>query len=457
MRIPHHLSLARSGRWHFRRRVPTDLIERLGQRFIKRSLATSSLPIARLRALALCVQCDDLFASLRGQCVARRQKGNVQVDDAARFDYSIKLDGLELTAHDEADHLRLKNLLSEHPEILSRANPSPVAPVKVQAGSGLTAGECARKWLLSIKDSTKPKTYTQKRKAIEEFTTRHADIPLAQIDRTHVSEWVEVLRRSGLSTPTILNKTSYLTGFFDWAIRAGHYPRGDNPASGQVQYRAREKRDRKKKYGFKAFSADEIQKLYAPANLLMLSPAARWGVLLQLYTGARVTEVGQLRIVDIAEDDGIVCLHINDEGPGQSVKNDASRRVVPLHPDLVAMGFVDYVSAMKELGQERLFPRLKLDSRNGQGNAFSTAFTRHLDRVGVERRDRKVGTHALRKTVIHMMQTAGVTSEFRSQYTGHELSDEHHSTYSRKYSRASLRPRSTLRSISSWTSRASLM
>ena len=32
-----------------------------------------------------------------------------------------------------------------------------------------------------------------------------------------------------------------------------------------------------------------------------------------------------------------------------------------------------------------------------------------------------------------MMQTAGVTSEFRSQYTGHELSDEHHSTYSRKY------------------------
>lgn len=46
----------------------------------------------------------------------------------------------------------------------------------------------------------------------------------------------------------------------------------------------------------------------------------------------------------------------------------------------------------------------------------------------------KRGFHSLRKTFIQELQGAGVVSELRAQIVGHELDDEHHSTYSRGFS-----------------------
>ncbi|MGQ7582852.1 hypothetical protein ACTGVG_10420, partial [Streptococcus suis] len=82
-------------------------------------------------------------------------------------------------------------------------------------------------------------------------------------------------------------------GFFDWAMASGHYPKGDNPASGHVSYSAREKRARKK-LGFKAYDRSQIQALFAPDALDRLPESLRWAALIGLYTGARASEVGQL-------------------------------------------------------------------------------------------------------------------------------------------------------------------
>lgn len=49
-----------------------------------------------------------------------------------------------------------------------------------------------------------------------------------------------------------------------------------------------------------------------------------------------------------------------------------------------------------------------------------------------------MGFHSLRKTVIQTMQTAGVSAEHRAQFVGHDLDDEHHAAYSRKYTPAEL-------------------
>jgi hypothetical protein len=92
------------------------------------------------------------------------------------------------------------------------------------------------------------------------------------------------------------------------------------------------------------------------------------------------------------------------------------------------------VEALRAAGKERLFPMTKVGSVNGAGNFLSAAFGRHIASLGVSPKVGKVGFHSLRKTVIQTMQTAGVSSEHRAQYVGHELSDEHHSSYSRRYS-----------------------
>lgn len=98
-----------------------------------------------------------------------------------------------------------------------------------------------------------------------------------------------------------------------------------------------------------------------------LSEAARWGAVLGLYSGARVAEVGQLSLADFITVDGVPCMRFTDEGDGQSLKNDASIRTVPLHPDLLALGVLDRVATLKKAGETRFFPGVKLDGVNGMG------------------------------------------------------------------------------------------
>jgi hypothetical protein len=53
MKLKHYLSLAPSGTWHFRQRVPADLIRVFGCRFLKRSLRTRDPLIAQRLALGM--------------------------------------------------------------------------------------------------------------------------------------------------------------------------------------------------------------------------------------------------------------------------------------------------------------------------------------------------------------------------------------------------------------------
>ena len=64
------------------------------------------------------------------------------------------------------------------------------------------------------------------------------------------------------------------------------------------------------------------------------------------FTGARVEEVAQALVADVRERDGIGYLDINAEGEGKSLKNAARRGAVPLHPALVAEGFLAYVAGL---------------------------------------------------------------------------------------------------------------
>lgn len=199
-----------------------------------------------------------------------------------------------------------------------------------------------------------------------------------------------------------------------------------------MSYSQREKRSRKK-LGFKAYDRAQIQALFAPEALAKLSESARWASLIGLYTGARASEVGQLLIKDVFEEDGIPCIRVSDEGEHQKVKTEVSIRTVPLHPELLKMGFLEWVDEKRRAGQTRVFPAAKATAVNGQGNWITKAFSRHLAEVGKGWEPAKRGFHSLRKTFIQELQGAGVVSELRAQIVGHELDDEHHSTYSRSF------------------------
>lgn len=108
----------------------------------------------------------------------------------------------------------------------------------------------------------------------------------------------------------------------------------------------------------KGFSDDEAKAILSLANRSLLPRvdgkpdkrsmanrvAGRWVPWLQCYTGARVAEITQLRKEDIIEEYGVYCLRVTPEAG--SVKT-GEYRLVPIHPHLVDMGFLDFVNGHK--------------------------------------------------------------------------------------------------------------
>ena len=320
---------------------------------------------------------------------------------------------------------------------LAQSLPATTATVSSTPPRPRPIGAAAEQWLKSIKADTLKKTLVIKTAAVMGFA-RHVGLKkmLHEVRSEDVSAWVDALRSSGLQTPTLVNKCSYLRGFFTWAVKAGAYPKfpkDENPAMGHVIFRKHEKKKRKA-YGFKAFTLEQIQAIYAPDALAKLSEGARWGAVVGLYTGARVSEVGQLALADFTTVDGVPCMTITDEGEGQSVKNEPSLRTIPIHPDLLTLGLMKRVEKLRKQGEKRLFPKVKIGSVNGQGDWLSKAFGRHVEAVGITKPEKgKYGFHSLRKTAIQTMKTAKVPLEWRCAYVGHELDEEHVETYSGEY------------------------
>ena len=68
-----------------------------------------------------------------------------------------------------------------------------------------------------------------------------------------------------------------------------------------------------------------------------------WLPLIALYSEARLGEIAQLLVKDVLEKDGHWCFHICKDGEIQkSVKTAGSERIVPIHPELISLGLIDY-------------------------------------------------------------------------------------------------------------------
>ncbi len=115
--------------------------------------------------------------------------------------------------------------------------------------------------------------------------------------------------------------------------------------------------------------------------------------------------------------DGVPVLRITDEGEGQGVKTDAGRRTVPVHPELVRLGFLDFASAIREAGSVQLFPALPLHKAKA-GQYFSEWFasTRTLA-DGTKLPD----FHSLRHTVRSKLASAGIAEPLIDTLIGHEV------------------------------------
>lgn len=145
--------------------------------------------------------------------------------------------------------------------------------------------------------------------------------------------------------------------------------------------------------------------------------ALYWLPLLMAYTGARREELAQMHVADVQQDEpsGIWFLYIRP-GEDKSLKTLSSRRKVPLHDDLLALGFLEYVQTLEPTG--RLFPKLKKHKSNGYGYAVGKAWARYVREV-VKLDTQASPSHGFRHSFKTICRDVGIPKEVSDWLTGH--------------------------------------
>ena len=144
-------------------------------------------------------------------------------------------------------------------------------------------------------------------------------------------------------------------------------------------------------------------------------------VLLGIFTGARLEEIGQLDIADIREEEGIIYIFIHaDAATGRRIKNKTSRRKVPVHPFLLDWkGFLPTVHEGERCGGGgggKLFPTLtsKTDTLTAP---FSKWWRRYTISIGVYTPQKTF--HSFRHTFKRTMRDAGIDGKLTDALQGH--------------------------------------
>lgn len=189
------------------------------------------------------------------------------------------------------------------------------------------------------------------------------------------------------------------------------------------------------------FSQDEICGLFDHEHFVpwaLKYPHRWWAPMLALYTGARASEIAQLKIADIVCEGGIWCISLRktvDEdlegNPSlrtrQRLKGKSSIRVVPIAQPLVEAGFLDFVDDAKKTGHPRLFPHLSagvskktgLPNGSGYGSSLTMQFSKFLK--AKHSMDKGIVFHAFRHLFITSLEEAGVAKELIATMTGHAV------------------------------------
>lgn len=243
----------------------------------------------------------------------------------------------------------------------------------------------------------------------------------------------------GLARGTVNRNLDNLSRVIKLARARGHDVAEDlDPGVLRIKRKKRARSDRP------PFTFEDLQRLFAHPiwsgckgtarrNLpgtAVIKDGLYWVPLVLARTGARLEEIAGLRTLEAVTDHLIPHLQIRPN-ENRRLKNDQSARDVPLHPDLLALGFLDHIKAMRRKGEANLFPDLTPNSQTVGASfggkldfPFRSATTKALDEDRF--RDGKAKTiHSFRHYVIGVLQTRkDIPHRVADDIVGHESSGE---------------------------------
>lgn len=188
---------------------------------------------------------------------------------------------------------------------------------------------------------------------------------------------------------------------------------------------AAEKRARKRK----TYDTDELKIIFDLLPFDKKRPHLAWVPLIAAYSGARQGEICQLLVSDIKEAHGIPYMTITEEDDQgnfvKSLKNENSKRLVPLHPVIVDMGFLQFVESRKAQGKRVLFETRSHKPLTGQ---YYSKLFQAFNRVHITEDPKKV-FHSFRHLVHNELKQKKVPADIYHSITGHVPQHEMDAVY----------------------------
>lgn len=251
-----------------------------------------------------------------------------------------------------------------------------------------------------------------------------------------IQEILKMKPSKTISRTTFNNIITNTSSFFNWCVHHGYLEK--NFAQG-LKERVRDREDEARAI----FSQQDLQALFSADEYRKGSfkqPWKFWVPLLCLYTGARREEICQLYTDDIKEVDGVWVLDINDNPnakgqPDKKLKNLHSKRLVPIHPTLINLGFLDYWNTVKKSRKERIFPQLK-KTKEKYGEYVGKWFHDFRHSVGLT--SAKHDLHSFRHTFIDYAEKNDVPEKLYVEVTGHKKKGIPRRVYTKRTSPAIL-------------------
>jgi integrase len=218
----------------------------------------------------------------------------------------------------------------------------------------------------------------------------------SQLQGLTIRRAIEKGREMGL--PTIRPKTIndgyiiHIAAMWNWAVKEQWL--ASSPFIGLAVYDPVHNAERRD-----PFTPSQLMTLFsgapwaAPWKAGEEKPGAYWVPLLCLFLGLRNGEAAGLRVEDIGEDHGIPVLRVRAYDD-RSLKNKEARGTLPLHPELIRLGFLAHVAHRRDAREVLLFPEGVANSRGQVGAKLGERFSAHVKRL--EFVGTKLGTHSFR-------------------------------------------------------------
>ncbi len=204
------------------------------------------------------------------------------------------------------------------------------------------------------------------------------DSDARKVTKRNLLDWRDTLLKEAKSTKTISNVyLASIRAVLKWAYENDRLPTNE----GETVRQAVAKKIINRERGYtnsEALKVLNASVCYQPANSTNpanresahITAAKRWIPLLCAFTGARVTEMAQLRKEDIRQEANVWVIRIAPDAG--SVKTGAYRDV-PLHRQVLSLGFIQFIQAAKQgpLFHGATVPQKYLANARGTGGRLS--------------------------------------------------------------------------------------